>query len=630
MKRKFFAIILFCCMCLSIFSGCSLLSTKSDLTSDTVIAKIYDKEITYADLEKQYQTYSQYFAYYDQDIVMKIIYEEMYLNAIQEIEAEKVVVLSEDDMTEIFEDAFHEVLHLINSYEQTFIENDGKTAPSRITEHSDSEEDSKVYEDYVFEPAEPLSFDDVTPAAEPDFNQKLIELKDEMFKDVETEFMAYRTKAWNKFVSDLVYSYKLEGKKYSADEAVIETLKTLYDSYRTSKMSELYREYVESRVFGNMTYDEQIADAAMQKAIVDKYKELLFASKQDNTVEDNYTEIVFSTENTDLILYHYEGQYEFFTVKHILVEFSEDTLEILKGYEGYDAKKDEMFREEYLNARLDFAYDSSTGKWILETSYRDENGEVVQVEKTDEEGNIVYETNEDGSFVLDENGEKIPVMVDAKITVSEIMEKFEQECAQLFETERDKRREETSNPSYELTDEEKSYLRTNLFVQYVYTYTNDDSSLGSDALIEQIGYAISTDPDEDGGLMSEFADGGRTLYNNYKNNGYYIGEEILPVVTDYGVHLMMLSGVYKQGEIVSLQKADGTDKTDAEIIEELANTKIVAFSNKTLLNYVYDCLKEEELSSYYSTHLYEIFEAAKTENKFEVYREPTYNDLSGM
>ena len=51
---------------------------------------------------------------------------------------------------------------------------------------------------------------------------------------------------------------------------------------------------------------------------------------------------------------------------------------------------------------------------------------------------------------------------------------------------------------------------------------------------------------------------------------------------------------------------------------------------KTLLNYVYDCLKEEELSSYYSTHLYEIFEAAKTENKFEVYREPTYNDLSGM
>lgn len=41
---------------------------------------------------------------------------------------------------------------------------------------------------------------------------------------------------------------------------------------------------------------------------------------------------------------------------------------------------------------------------------KDENGDFVYVPKTDSDGNIVYETNEDGSDKLDEQGNKIPVM----------------------------------------------------------------------------------------------------------------------------------------------------------------------------------------------------------------------------
>ena len=603
------------------------MKTTSSLSSDTVIAKIYDKEITYADLQEKYQTYSQYFAYYDEEVVMKIIYEEMYLNAIQEIEAEKVVVLYDEDMTEIFDDLYHTFIHTVNAYEQTFIENAGLTIPSRLEEE---EEDPVKFEDYVFEPAEPITFDASKKAQEPIFNEKLTELKNKVFEGVEENYKEFRTKAWNKLVADLMYSYKLDGKTFTADQAVLEYMHTQYDSLYTAKICEKYREYVESRVFGDITYEEQLVSVAMQQAIVDKYKELLNASKQGNTIEDNYTEVIFSTENTDLVLYHYEGKFEYFTVQHLLVQFDDDTVAELKKYEGYDKSKDEMFRQEYITAREEAAY--KDGKWIVVTSYRDKDGNVVMTEKLDENNEIVYETDDNGEFILDENGDKIPVMVEAKISLQEIYDKFEEEWATLSEEKRQERADETGNPDYVLTNEELEYLKTNLFVQYVYMYTGDTSALGSDKLINTIGYGISSDADEDGGLMSEFADKARELYKNYKDGNAILGQEIGFAITDYGVHMMMLTGVYNKGEIVPLQKevnGEMVDKTNEEIINDLKSVKVSTFSTQTLYEYIYDILKQDKLETYYSKHLYTIFDNAQNEGKFEIYKEPTYEDLSG-
>ena len=627
MKKKLFALILCICMCFTVFAGCSLMKTTSSLSSDTVIAKIYDKEITYADLQEKYQTYSQYFAYYDEEVVMKIIYEEMYLNAIQEIEAEKVVVLYDEDMTEIFDDLYHTFIHTVNAYEQTFIENAGLTIPSRLEEE---EEDPVKFEEYVFEPAEPITFDASKKAQEPNFNEKLTELKNKVFEGIEENYKEFRTKAWNKLVADLMYSYKLDGKTFTADQAVLEYMHTQYDSLYTAKICEKYREYVESRVFGDITYEEQLVSVAMQQAIVDKYKELLNASKQGNTIEDNYTEVIFSTENTDLVLYHYEGKFEYFTVQHLLVKFDDDTVAELKKYEGYDKSKDEMFRQEYITAREEAAY--KDGKWIVVTSYRDKDGNVVMTEKLDENNEIVYETDDNGEFILDENGDKIPVMVEAKISLQEIYDKFEEEWATLSEEKRQERADETGNPDYVLTNEELEYLKTNLFVQYVYMYTGDTSALGSDKLINTIGYGISSDADEDGGLMSEFADKARELYKNYKDGNAILGQEIGFAITDYGVHMMMLTGVYNKGEIVPLQKevnGEMVDKTNEEIINDLKSVKVSTFSTQTLYEYIYDILKQDKLETYYSKHLYTIFDNAQNEGKFEIYKEPTYEDLSG-
>ena len=436
MKKKIICLILCLCLSFSCLVGCSLVTVSPKYTDETVIAKVYDRNVTYADLEEKYHTYSQYFAYYDEDVVMKIIYDELYLGIIEEIEAEKIIKITADDQTEIWDDILDDVVEIINGYEKTFIENAGKTAPDRLS--STEESSNSKYEAYEFELVTKIDIESEVNGGAIDYNEKLTALKDKVFDGIEDEFMQYRTSAYEKYASDLMLSSMLNGKTVNSDNAVKARLETLYNSHKKSKMLEKYRNYVESCVFESKTHgttlDEQIADVAMQEAIVKKYKELLNASKQKYSLEDNYTEVVFSTSNTDLVLYHYNGTYHYFTVQHILVKFDDETVNELKLYEGYDKTKDAMFRAEYEEARKNATGELVSGEWkyTLETSYRDDEGNTVYVQKRDELNELVYETDENGDYVLDEDNNKIPVYTDeeAKITLQEIYEKFTNERTQ--------------------------------------------------------------------------------------------------------------------------------------------------------------------------------------------------------
>ena len=619
MKKKIICLILCFCLTFSLLSGCSLVTVAPKYNDSTVIAKIYNKEITYGDLEEKYDMYSQYFAYYDEDVVMKIIYDELYLGVIEEIEAEKIIKITQDDQDEILEDVMGDIVSVIDGYEKTFISNAGKDTPDRLT--STEETTNTKYEAYEFEPVVKIDIESEVNGGVIDFNAKLIELKDKIFDGVEDEFMVYRTRAYEKYVSSLMKTSKLNGTTVNADTALKNKLEDLYNSHKKSKMLEKYKNYIESCVFDSLTngttLDEQIADVLMQEAIANKYKELLNASKQKYSLEDNYTEVVFSTSNTDLVLYHYNGQYHYFTVQHILVKFDDETVNMLKEYEGYDSSKDAMFRAEYEQARHDATGEEVLGEWkyTLETSYRDDEGNTVYVQKRDELDALVFET--------DENGDPIPVYTDEeeKITLQEIYDNFVAERAQALLDYRDERREALGNNSYELTNAEKANVSNTLFLKYVYRYTNDNSGLGSGKLIETLGYGITDNEDEDGGLMSEFADSGRLLYEDYISTGKYIGEEITFSITDYGVHMMVLTNVFNQGEIVS------TAQANAQIVNDLNNTLVSSSGTQTMLQFVYEKLKTDETKNYFSNHLYELLDNAKDAGEFSEITIPTYQDL---
>ena len=209
MKKKIIALIICLCMCFSTFAGCSLLTNNTAYSDNSVIAKIGNVNITYSELLEKYNTYSQYFAYYDEDVVMKVIYDELYLSKIQELEAEKVVVLTQEDEDEIWEDVFEAVISEIDGYEKTYIENAGKTVPERLSSNSE-ETTTKKYEEYEFKLTTPITYDEVAGAAQSDVDAKIVELKNKIYDGV-GEFLSYRTKAYDKYVATLMYNYKLDG-----------------------------------------------------------------------------------------------------------------------------------------------------------------------------------------------------------------------------------------------------------------------------------------------------------------------------------------------------------------------------------------------------------------------------------
>ena len=634
MKKKIICLILCLCLSFSCLVGCSLVTISPKFSDDTVIARIYGKEITYADLEEKYDMYSQYFAYYDEDVVMKIIYDELYLGVIEEIEAEKIIKITADDQTEILDDIMEDLVKVIDGYEKTFIENAGKDVPERL--NTTSETTATKYEAYDFELVVKKDVAGEVAGGAIDFDAKLTELKNKIFDGVEDEYMVYRSRAYEKYVSSLMKTSKLNGNTVTADAALKAKLEDLYASHKKSKMLEKYKEYVESCVFESKTtgttLDGQVAEVAMRTAIVEKYKELLNASKQKYSLEDNYTEVIFSTSNTDLVLYHNEGTYHYFTVQHILVKFDDETVNELKLYEGYDASKDKMFRDEYKVARHNATGEEILGEWkyTLETSYRDEEGNTVYVQKLDEFDNPVYETDENGDPLQDENGDPIPVYTDeeAKITLQTIYENFLTDRTNALAEKLEERKEETGNNSYVLTEQEKANVSNTLFLKYVYRYTGDSAGLGSSKLIETLGYGITDNEDEDGGLMKEFAETGRELYEDYMaHNSDYLGEKIMFAETDYGVHMMVLTNVFVDdlgnpvGEIVS------TEQTDEEIIEGLKTTLVSTSGSQTLLQFVYEKLKTDETQNYFSNHLYALLDKAKEEGKFSELKTPEYEDL---
>ena len=681
MKKKLFALCLCLCMVLNCFCGCSLLTKQPTYTSDTVIATIAGENITYADLLSKYNTYSQYFAYYDEDVVMKMIYEELYLGVVQEIQAKNTVVLEDKDYEEIKKSVYDAFISTIDSYEKALIESDDKELPDRLD--SSSSEDNKTYSEYEFEPVEVIDFSTLTAGTAPTVDQMYIEFLDKVYDDVEEDYKIYRTQAYDKLVATLLRSAKLNGKTSDKVKVVKDAIKEQYESAYTTKICSRYREYIESKVFAgdDLTESEQLA--LFQQEIVNKYKKLLSKDKQSYSIEGNYTEIISSTSSTDLILYHYEGEYTFFTVQHLLVKFDDDTVAELKNHVGYDSSKAEIFRKLYEEYRLGFAQNAE-GQWIVSGTYRDENGETIKEQdyeknddgtyKLDESGNkiLAFEKDENGEYKLDENNEKIPVMIESKITLQAIVEKFneaietvgkyleikladkirkakadlkEEKGRDLTDAEKAEIESNTTLTADEESaaraehDNDKAYVRLSTFMRFIYMYTGDTGALGSDKNIMQIGYAISTDKDDNSGLMKEFADGGRELYNKYVasrvslNDFLGSSENLTFAITDYGVHMMMLTGVYNAGEIVKIEKDNGSGemvaRSDAEIIADLKATRITASSTKTLYEYIYDALKSEKNSTIYSEHLYKVLDEFQSQGKFKEIKKPTYHDLSG-
>lgn len=570
-KTRFLSFVLCICMCLSIFSGCSLIIKRDNGENDAAALKIGDTVVTRQELINSYYSFYEqnyyYFMYYDEDYIMEVFYDSVIAREIILAEAnkmleDKTLVFTEEDMADIWNDVFDYIYAQIDEKEKAILllaDSDEDNLPERLQDEESDTETAYKYEPYKFEEVVKIDYSDAESAPEYNINDKIAEFEDGVYTynnatddedrnmvPIEESEKANRLKAYNMYLSDLMLSAKANGRDSKRDAVLKAEIERIYESYYENALYTKYQEYINSTI----VEEGLLTDSA----IVEKYKELLNASIESNTVEDNYISVITSTETENLVLYHYNGKYVYFSVQHVLISFDDETLEILKNTEGYDTAKDKIFRDYYEQVRALYVSEDMT------TSYRDEDGYIVKNADTGE---------------------------DEKISIAEIRQLYNSEVEARLETLR------TSSEYAQMTPEQQSEaetrVRTLLFQEFTWKYSGDTGSLTNDALSGVLGFTISSETDNHGSFVKDFANGARALYEAYLTNadGTGIGETISSVVSDYGVHLMMLTGVYEAGEVVSV-----TDKSDAEIIEDLKSTYISNLTEQTLYEYVYDLVKD--------------------------------------
>lgn len=562
-KTKLFSLLICLCLCLSIFTGCSLGSTKGDLDLEEKAFTIGTKTYTQQEVVDLYSNFyaqnSGYYPYYDdyQEII-DIFYKNLFLQEIIKEKANEVVVLSDDDVQDVLDSTYDYFASQIDSIEKAILSLNGIDVEEdegyERLKSSSSEDTALKYEEYNAEDkkVEYINFDDVTPAGEVNIDNEIAKLKQNIARVYYTEEddvrkentiaegqVEIRKQAFEKYLANLMFSAKVDGQTKSKDVVFAEQYKEVYDSYYESKIQERYQDYIESTTAGYTDGTTVVESKYSDEAIVKKYKALLNASYENNTLPENYVELLTSSDNDALILYHNETgskvEDKYFSVQHILVEFDQETLDILKNTNGYSADSDLIYREYYEQVRALYAADGSK----LTVSYRDENGKVVM------------------------DGDK-----EAKVTLSQIEDEIDAEIAKLGSG---------------ATEKEI----TMLFNRLSWKYSADEGSLKNN-LSNRLGFTISNEEDNHGNWVKDFANGARQLYNDGASNvGDYVS-----VVTDYGVHIMMLTGVYEAGALVEVE-----GKTDQEIVNALKSSYVSNMSNQTLYEYIYDMLVDELVGS---------------------------------
>lgn len=605
-------------MLLSVFTGCSLFVPNSGKDKDKVELVIGNEEITREELSQLYYSFysqnSSYFYYYGEEQIVDIFYRSVVASKLTLQEAKKLIenntiIVTDENYNDIWKNVFDYFYGQVDTAEKAILTSKGakdEELPTRLQTEKSSDEKAYKYEPYEFEKVEykPATG---TQATAPNIDEKIAELKERIFKyntskdeenpdyeNIEEAQLKVRKQAYEQYVSSLVLSAKANNKSTNRNEVIKTEVERVYKSYYESKLQELYQEYINST---SARSDEGYTDHYSNSAIVKKFKELLNASTESNTVEDNYIEVVTSTDNDTLILYHYNGKYQFFSVQHVLVSYSDEILDQLKATDGYDTAKDLQIRKYYEEIRKALV-GGDTDIENMETTYRDEEGYTVK----DAEGNKL------------------------KISIKQIVEKYNEELATR-----------TTNlhnsEEYIAMDSEQKALadvrvKTLLFNEFAWKYSGDTGSLTNDKLAGVLGFTITSEDNNHGSFVKDFTNGARELYANVASNSKKIGDEIKYVVSDYGVHIMMITGVYEPGELVQI-----AGKTDDEIVEELKNNYVSNLSTQSLYEYVYDMIKDKTVGSngtFYSDFRNAMIKKYTDEGKVEYKEKLSYEELNNL
>ena len=499
MKKKILSIFLSICLIVtSLFtlSGCDLLHDNDKRYYDEVVAKVGGEVITRNEVLTMFNYYYYTMGYYQYgystEVVYQMVIEALVKNKIMVIEAQSIdeCKITETDDFYIWEQVFNNINSQID-------ENETEIKNLFGVEETESEAESEEETLVTFE-----EYERSTPSGEIK-EAEIRRTKAEWLQDLKTSTDKstnyYRFLAYSKYISSLEKNAEKYDKNLRTEaELLDDELNRLYDYYKESRYVEKYTAYMTNRI--TISPDEIQAE----------YEKSLNTQLQEFTISGAYGEKIVDTSNADLVLYRQNGNY--YTVQHILLQFADYNTDLKASEYLYNL-------DNYVSS-----YDSNEN--LEQTFIDDFLKERENYAKNNEESlNMDYINPTTGKTNLDKDGNEV------KYTLSD----FDDE---IFGAEGIYTKYEAGQITYEQLAKE--------FLKLKFSFSKDSGVTDLTNLTNLVGYTLPTNEAEGNSFVSEFADTCYDLYNQFTTNGTYGIER---VVTNFGIHYIMFTGVIGQGTL---------------------------------------------------------------------------------
>ena len=650
MKKKIFSLVLCLIMCMSVLTGCNLFGTDIESYYNAVVATInydytlngqqytYSEDITKRELIDAYNSYgynySQNYGYSMEDAIDmtldNLINTKLMLTDVKNHFGDDL--FDDAETTYLWRETYYSFYEKLQSYYNDLMGIDDEEDSS-----SGDEEEPVVYEKYkenavlydkgnqkygvkrVTAVETVRGSDDILYYDLGDGQQIAYDYEREVdgvyvFKEMIRDTISNLTldtnweEAFDQYMSAVRENYSYEDLK-GEEKCFYFELDRIYeivrDNYLVQRYEELYNRYAES---GSTLTNVRAED------IVNYYNNEVRADydKYSNDSETFETDVL---SNSTLVDYVYEGTNatNYFNVGVIKIDFKDKTLEDL------DEIKNNGDYAEYLDA-VENLYNS------MYVSVKDETtGEVIIDEKT---GKEVTVTASELLKLINDEMVKTKDYLDLDTILADENEVNGILELKGYETSISQEQKEQIVRSYvEDYNRLVAYEKADAFVKYYYYYNDDTTFLNTD---KNAVFGIA----RDGSVVysSQYSESQNDAFDAalkelYNNGNAQVGDTSGIIRTDDGVYILFYAG-----EVENLYP--GVTKDFALTLKDivtLSKVRVNIFSKKTIFDYIYDELYEEDqFSNFEEANLnYLVHALTKADENAIIKNFDNYKDLIG-
>lgn len=573
LKKKFISILSICFVFIFMvmtFAGCSFVERDPAKYANQVIATIkigdHSEKITRQEVLNWWQNpvglsgyyYMYYFGNTMQESLEKTV-DDVINYRIRVYEAKKNVTLDDNDIRNIKTSVYDTIYSTLESYE--------KTIKEEWNIKDDEEDETKEENEYLNEKKE---FDYVIDRDEngkikEDENGNPVRIEkeektyDEPVFSYEREDSLVRKEAWKRFITSRKGYAKDNGDPYKTDEDAFNwEYNRLYKLYEES----LYITKYQENYTNNLPIDYQVAVDKYVEDYLAQYEKYAQTVTGDNAETENQKRLdayISAMQSNNIGIYYHptESTADFNRVVHILFKYTDEMKKEISDL------KDKLESGEINQDLYDVKYSELTSldrKW-------------VKAGKDGEGKDILKSPNE---------------------IYAEINEKLA----------------EVDNNSA-LTHEQKVQKRAEIFMDYVYKYSEDEGFFSTSKDYRYFGYVVNTGENKKDSMTKEFTEVSQSLAQDetYGISGGNMGAPVYH--EDLGTSSSAYTGVHIVFNMGKVEDYFGYDAAKNKTLtwKDLASKETMPGSGVTLLDYIYN--KQNTDSKKLSNKIDEI----KTETK---------------